>query len=182
MLTRTPEIDAEVRRNLLFAGSMIAGGVLLFVALMIVAVGAPSREQALSVGMRLLGALSVPMALFAGLAYTLARPMECWPAFIRARRLPDLLGVDAASVSNPAMRGRMRSPGYWAAFARGLAAGLLFVLPWLGFMWAIRTTGFPTGLVGPAGMIVLFAAGTAARAWVVRRAAEEAPRVAIEAG
>ncbi len=173
MLVRTPEADAEVRRNLLTAVGIIAGSLLLVLLALAAVINPPGSTEWFRVAPLLLFALILPVLVMAGACLTLAYPMGCWPGFMRSRRVSELYGIDASGASNRGMRRWMARRAYWAAFAGGAAVGFAFVAPWFFTAWATSRKGFPEGFFFPALLMVVYAGGFAARAWVVRQLVAE---------
>ena len=143
------EAKAEVRRNLLRAFGLLAAILLLAVVLLAALINPPGSTQGYRLGAILLGAFLVPVAAMAGALWTLAYPLENWPAFLRARKLEELYGISAERVSNKAIRDWMKRPAYWAAFAKGAAVAACFIGPWFFGTWAMMGK-VPEGYIVPA--------------------------------
>jgi hypothetical protein len=172
MLTRTPQIAAEVRRNLfllLFAFAccvaLVSGSIFLSV---------DSTSLTLSRSIRAVAVTAIPFALESTMLLILAYPMGCWAAFIRAKRLPDLVGIPPDSVSRRALLSRQGEPGYRSAFDKGGKLGVLFMMLWI----VVSVLGLKSREISLfelfIGLALVFSAGAvSARAWGVRRAVEE---------
>jgi hypothetical protein len=117
-LELTPEARAEVRRNLILAFALTAGGLLLFVFLLALAINPPGSTEGFRLGSLLLVAFVFPGLAMTAACLILAYPMGCWPGFMRARKLAELYGIDAEEMSNQAMRRQMLHAGYWLARER----------------------------------------------------------------
>ncbi len=169
MLDLTPEANAEVRRNLLTAFGIIAGSLLLFAIALAIAINPPGSSQGFQFASLLMVAFILPVLAMAGACVTLAYPLRCWPGFMRSKRLSELYGIDAGSMSNKGMRRWMTRRAYWTAFAKGAAVGLAFVGPWFLTAWATSRKGYPEGYFFPSLLMITYCGGLAAKAWVVRQ-------------
>ncbi len=169
MIPITPEANAEVKRNLLVVLGSLAAFVLLVVGALMLLIAPSAPPVALRVGSLLTFAFSLPMIAIVGTSFTLAYGLDCWPAFMRGRVLERLYGIKLEEVSNKGMRRWMKSAGFWRAFSKGLLVAMAFVIPWLVAATAMKKGAIPDGLVMPAALVVVFAGGLAAKAWVIER-------------
>lgn len=173
----TPEINREVRRNLMSGLALATLGVVGFVGLIVLAVdptfGLHARQAEL--GAAILAAFALPLVSIVATCLTLAYVLDCWPAFLRAKRIAAHYKIDAEGLSNRAMRGRMGQVAYWGAFLKGAVVAAAFLAPWIGAARAMSRKGFPSGLVGPAALLTVFAGGLSVKAWAVRRLVADRP-------
>lgn len=161
----TPELAAEVQRNLTIWLTVGAAGMAVFSIFFALAVGVSGATGGIAMSMFLLFlGLLVPLV---GLLLTLVYLFGCWPSMLRARFLRDRYGVAAEDLAGPAWRGSMGSGGFWTAAGRGAIIGLVFVsaavLAWWGLTgkWSVSA---------PSVILVILSAQFSARAWFVRRA------------
>jgi hypothetical protein len=174
MLTYTPQIAAEVRRNLFLLLLAFACCVALVSGLVLLSVDPTSPT--LSRSIRVVVVNSIPFALESTMLLILAYPMGCWAAFIRAKRLPDLVGIPPDSVSRRVLSSRQGEPGYRPAFDKGGKLSVLFVMIWT----AVSALGLRSKWRGMfpfvfliAFVLLLSAGAVSVRAWAVQRAVEE---------
>lgn len=165
----TPDLAAEVRRNLQVWLCVAVGAVGAICVLFAWLVDPDFAGFGASVGVRLASAFSAMLVFVAGLLITLAYLFGWWPAFLRRRFLSDRFGVAEKDVSLAARKRFRGDPGLWAAAGQGAVVG-----------WAFATTGLLLGWVvlgkwfaSLAYCLVFIGASTAAHAWVVRRVVQQ---------
>lgn len=162
----TPDLAAEVRRNLLVClGTGLAVAALLGLAFGL-AVDPSFSGVTGGVGALVFAAFVAIALPLAGLVVTLAYLFDCWPAALRRRFLRERFGVAAEDVAPPARRAVVREPAYWAAVARGAVVGWAFASGTL--LAAFALTGkWSSGV--PSAMPVFAGGLLAGEAWFVRR-------------
>lgn len=159
----TPELAAEVRRNITVWLTVGIAGIAVLSILFALAVGVSEGGVAASMFLLFLGLL-VPMV---GLLLTLVYLFGCWPSMLRTRFLYEHYRVAAEDLAGTAWRRSMGYGGFWTAAGRGAFIGLVFVsivvLAWWGLTgkWSFSA---------PSGILVILAAQFSARAWFVRQA------------
>jgi hypothetical protein len=169
MLELTAEANAEVRRNLLKVFGAIAACLLLIVFALTMVINPPGSSERFRFASFLMVAFVLPVLAMVGACLTLAYPLGCWPSFMRTKRLSQLYGIDAESLSNKGMRRWMTRPAYWMAFTKGAVVGLAFIGPWFLTAWATSRKGFPEGYFFPSLLMIVYCGGFAAKALVVRQ-------------
>jgi hypothetical protein len=179
MLKLTPEANALVKRNLFIVIGAFGAFALVLVLLLAVLINPPGSTQGFRVGMLLLVALVLPLLALGGAGFTLAYPFGAWPGMIHASRLRELYGIDPQALSNEAMRARIKTSGYWAAFAKGAGVAFAFVLPWILIQRAI-SGHFSGGTIFPGLIALINAGGISVRAWVVRGLVEKPETAPVE--
>jgi hypothetical protein len=167
----TPELAAEVKRNLAVWLAVGVVGAAAFSGLFALAVDPGLSEVTGGVAVHMFVLFLALMVLLVGLLLTLAYLFDCWPAMLRGRVLRDHYGVAAEELSGRAWRREMGSAGFWAAAVRGAIVGWAFVSA-VGLTWWGLTGKWSLG--GPSAVFVLLAAQFAARAWFVRLVAARA--------
>ena len=164
----TPELAAEVKRNLAVWLAVGVAGVAAFSGLFALAVDPSLSEVTGGVAVNMFVLFLALLVLLVGLLLTLVYLFDCWPVMLRSRVLRDRYGVAAEELSGRAWRREMGSAGFWAAAVRGAIVGWAFVSA-AGLAWWGLTGKWSLGV--PSAVFVLLAAQFAARAWFVRWAA-----------
>jgi hypothetical protein len=167
----TPDLAAEVRRNLTVWLLVGVAGAAAFSGLFALAVDPGLSGVAGGVAVHMFALFLAILVLLVGLLVALAYLFDCWPAMLRGRLLRERYGVAAGELDGPAWRRAMGSGGFWAAAARGAVVGWAFVSA-VGLGWWGLTGRWSLG--GPSAVFVLLAAQFAARAWFVRQAVARA--------
>ena len=164
----TPDLAAEVRRNLILWLAVGVAGMAAFSVLFALAVDPGLSGVTGGVAMHMFALFLALLVPLVGLLLALVYLFGCWPAVLRGRFLRDRYGVAAEELSGPAWRRALGAAGFWAAAGRGAIVGWAFVSA-AGLAWWGLTGKWSLG--GPSAVFVLLAAQFAARAWFVRRAA-----------
>jgi hypothetical protein len=173
----TPDLAAEVRRNLLVWLSVGVAVAAVFSALFALAVDPSLSGVTGAVAVNTFALFLAILASLVSLLLLLAYLFDCWPALLRGRLLRERYGVTAEEMSGSAWRRAMGLGGFWAAAARGAVVGWAFlsgaVMAWWGLTgkWSFGA---------PSAVLVVLAAQFAARAWFVRQAVARA-RVSVPA-
>jgi hypothetical protein len=167
----TPELAAEVRRNIAVWLTVGIAGAAAFSGLFALAVDPGLSEVTGGVARAMFALFVALLVALAGLLLTLVYLFGCWPAMVRGRFLRQRYGVAAGELDGPAWRRAMGSRGFWAAAAQGAVVGWAFVSA-VGLAWWGLTGRWSLG--APSAVFVVVAAQFAAWAWFVRRAVARA--------
>ncbi|MGL4422389.1 MAG: hypothetical protein ACRCZF_17095 [Gemmataceae bacterium] len=167
----TPDLAAEVRRNLTVWLSVGVAGVAVLSGLFALAVDPSLSGVTGGVAVLMFMLFLVLLLPSAGLLLALVYLFDCWPAMLRGRVLRERYGVGAGELDGPAWRRAMGSGVFWAAAGRGAVVGWAFVSAAVLAWWGL-TGKWSFG--GPSAILVLLAAQFAARAWFVRQAVARA--------
>ncbi len=163
----TPELAAEVRRNLKWVLFVATGVAVVASGLFALAVDPSAGGVAGTVWLAVLGAFLGILIPVAGLVLALVYLFDCWPALLGKRFVRERLGVAAELLSVGGRREAIKQRGFWAAFAQGAVVGWAFAAA------ALLVSHAATGrasFVGPAGVLTILAGNLSAQAWCVRRA------------
>jgi hypothetical protein len=174
----TPEVSAEVRRNLLVWLGVTVVAVTAFCVLFAWLADPDFTGVGATVGVAMMGGLLTLLVVVAGLLITLAYLFDCWPAFLRRRVLAERFGVAAGDVSGAARNRLLGEVGLWVSVGRGAVVGWAFAATGLLLGWVVSGKWV---FVGPSFLLVFFGANTAAQAWVVRRAVQHAAAPRLDA-
>ena len=115
----TPDLAAEVRRNLTIWLAVGVAGMAAFSVLFALAVDPSLSGVTGGVAVHMFALFLALLVPLVGLLLALVYLFGCWPAVLRGRFLRDRYGVAAGELSGPAWRRALGAGGFWAATGRG---------------------------------------------------------------